>query len=168
MENSHHTQVIAEEGKQELFIIREFNAPVDKVFEAFSTPEILLQFYAPFGVVMEFNYADFKNGGAYSWSHSDGAGNIYCTFKGVIHEIVPPERIIQTVEMEGLPEGGHVLLEIFTFEKLDDNRTKLSIQDVFRSVADRDEMVKSGFEGGVVQIFIQLDNLLINSNTETT
>jgi uncharacterized protein YndB with AHSA1/START domain len=160
MTTSNKTQVIAEAGKQELFIIREFDAPRELVFKAFSIPELLLQFYAPFGAIMKFDYADFKNGGSYSWTHSDGAGKIYCTFKGVIHEIVSPERIIQTVEMEGLPEGGHVMLEIFTFEELTNNKTKLIVQDVFRSVADRDEMVKSGFESGVVEIFNQLDSLL--------
>jgi uncharacterized protein YndB with AHSA1/START domain len=160
MTTSNKTQVIAEAGKQELFIIREFDAPGELVFKAFSTPELLLKFYAPFGIKMKFNYVDFKDGGSYSWTHYNDAGKIYCTFKGVIHEIVSPERIIQTVEMEGLPEGGHVMLEIFTFEELSNNKTKLIVQDVFRSVADRDEMVKSGFESGVVEIFNQLDSLL--------
>jgi uncharacterized protein YndB with AHSA1/START domain len=160
MTTTNKTKVIAEEGKQELFIIREFDAPRELVFKAFSTPELLLKFYAPFGIKMKFNYVDFKDGGSYSWTHYNDAGKIYCTFKGVIHEIVSPERIIQTVEMEGLPEGGHVLLEIFTFEEIANNRTKLIIQDVFRSIADREEMIKSGFESGVVEIFNQLDKLL--------
>jgi uncharacterized protein YndB with AHSA1/START domain len=160
MENSNKTQVIAEPGKQEVFIIRQFDAPRELVFKAFSTPDIMVQFYAPFGFKMEFNYADYKNGGSYSWSHYDGKGKILCTFKGVIHEIVSPERIIQTAEMEGLPEGGHVVLEACTFEAIANNRTRLTIQDVCRSVADRDEMVRSGFESGLVVIFEQLDELL--------
>jgi uncharacterized protein YndB with AHSA1/START domain len=160
MTTNNKTQVIAEKGKQEVFIIREFDAPRELVFKAFSTPEIMVQFYAPFEFKMEFNYADYKNGGSYSWSHSDGKGKMLCTFKGVIHEIVSPERIIQTAEMEGLPEGGHVVLEACTFETLANNRTRLTIQDVCRSVADRDEMVRSGFESGLVVIFEQLDELL--------
>ncbi len=160
MKSSNKTQVIAEAGKQEVFIIREFDAPRELVFKAFTTPEIMVQFHAPFGAIMKFNYADYKNGGSYSWSHSDGKGKIFCTFKGVIHEIVSPERLIQTVELEGLPEGGHVVLEACTFEALANNRTKLIIQDVCRSVSDRDEMVKSGFESGVVIIFEQLDELI--------
>lgn len=161
MAANNKTQVIAEKDKQEVFIIREFDAPRELVFKAFSTPEIMLQFHAPpFVTTMEFNYADYKNGGSYSWSHSDGKGKIFCTFKGVIHELVSPERIIQTVEMEGLPEGGHVVLEALTFETLANNKTRLTIQDVCRSVADRDEMIKSGFESGVVIIFEQLDELI--------
>ncbi|MGA9639407.1 hypothetical protein, partial [Flavobacterium sp.] len=53
-----------------------------------------------------------------------------------------------------------VCLEIFTFEELSNNKTKLIIQDVFRSIEDRDEMVESGFESGVVAIFEQLDKLI--------
>ncbi len=160
MTTNNKTLVIADDGKQEVFIIREFDAPREKVFKAFSTPEIMVQFLAPFEFKMKFNYADYKNGGSYSWSHTDGADKTYCTFKGVIHELVSPERIIQTAEMEGLPEGGHVVLEVCTFETLDENRTKLIIQDICRSVADRDEMIKSGFESGMVDIFNQLDELI--------
>ncbi len=157
---SHKTIITAEPNKQELFITREFEASRALIFKAFSTPQILLQFYAPFGIKMKFNYVDFKSMGAYSWTHFDDTGKIFCTFKGVIHEIVPPERIVQTVEMEGLPEGGQVLLEIFDFEEIATNKTKLIIQDIFRSAGDRDAMVESGFESGVVAIFEQLDNLL--------
>lgn len=157
------TKIIAEPQKQELFIHREFEASRELIFKAFSTPEILLQFFAPFGIKMKFNYVNFKNNGAYSWTHFNDEGKIYCTFKGVIHEVVEPKRIIQTVEMEGLPEGGHVLLEIYSFEELSNNKTRLIIQNVFRSVTDRDAMIESGFESGVVVIFNQLDDLLKNN-----
>lgn len=160
MTANNKTQVIADPGKQELFIIREFDAPRELVFKAFSTPEIMVQFHAPFGLKMNFNYADYKSGGSYSWSHSDNDGNILCTFKGVIHEIISPERIIQTTELEGLPEGGHIVLEAFTFETMPVGKTKLTIQDVCRSVADRDAMIESGFESGLVIIFEQLDELI--------
>lgn len=160
MTTNNKTQVIAETGKQELFIIREFDASRELVFKAFSTPEIIVQFHAPFGANMKFNYADYKNGGSYSWTQSDNDGNIFCTFKGVIHEIVSPERIIQTTELEGLPEGGHIVLEALTFETLQNGNTKLTIQDVCRSVADRDAMIESGMESGLVIVFEQLDELI--------
>ena len=154
------TEVIAEKGKQELFITRNFDAPRELVFKAFSTPEIMVQFHAPFGANMKFNYADYKNGGSYSWTQSDNDENIFCTFKGVIHEITFPERIIQTTELEGLPESGHVVLEILTFESLSDGKTNLTIQDVCRSVADRDAMIDSGMDSGLVVVFEQLDELI--------
>jgi len=160
MTSTNNMQLIADAGKQELFIIREFDAPRELVFKAFTTPDIMVQFHAPFDFTMKFKHADYKSGGSYNWSHFDSKGKILCTFKGVIHELVSPERLIQTAELEGLPEGGHVVLEAFTFETLPGGRTKLTIQDICRSVADRDAMVEEGFESGMVAIFDQLDDLL--------
>jgi len=57
------TEIIAEKGKQEFFIEREFDAPRDRVFEAFSNPETLAEFFAPFDLTMEFNYHDYRSRG---------------------------------------------------------------------------------------------------------
>ncbi len=160
MESNIKTKIIAEAGKQELFIIREFDLKREKVFEAFSTPEILEKFYAPFGNKMVFNHHNYKTGGSYSWCNKDRQGNILCTFNGAIHEIEAPVRIIHTSEFMELPERGHVVMEAMLFEELPDNRTKLTIHDVCFSVEDRDAMINSGMEKGLIEIFKQLDKLL--------
>ncbi|MCW3120250.1 MAG: ATPase, partial [Chitinophagaceae bacterium] len=69
------------------------------------------------------------------------------------------ERIIQTFEFEGLPEKGHVAMETPRFESLPGNRTRVSVQSVFQSVADRDGMVMSGMERGVNDSHERLDEL---------
>ena len=76
------------------------------------------------------------------------------------HEVLPPERIIDTFEFEGLPETGHVILETAKFEALPGNRTKLTSQSVFQSVEDRDRMMQSGMEEGVNESYERLDELL--------
>jgi len=81
-------------------------------------------------------------------------------FRCVCHEHTAPERIIQTFEFEGLPEKGHVILETSRFEDLPGGRTRLTVQSVFQSVADRDGMVQSGMERGVVDSYARLDELL--------
>jgi len=43
MENKNKTQIVAEPGRQELFNIREFDAPRELVFRAYSEKEILEQ-----------------------------------------------------------------------------------------------------------------------------
>jgi uncharacterized protein YndB with AHSA1/START domain len=78
----------------------------------------------------------------------------------VIHEVLPPERIIDTFEFEGLPEKGHVILEMARFEELPGSRTKLTSQSVFLSLADRDGMLQSGMEEGVNDSYERLDELL--------
>ncbi|MGZ4948491.1 MAG: SRPBCC domain-containing protein, partial [Halobacteriota archaeon] len=81
-------------------------------------------------------------------------------FHGVNHEVLPPERIIDTFEFEGLPETGHVILQRATFEELPDDRTRLTSQSVFLSVEGRDGMLQSGMEQGINESYERLDELL--------
>ncbi|MEP7255969.1 MAG: SRPBCC domain-containing protein, partial [Ferruginibacter sp.] len=143
MATNNQTTIIAEPGKQELFINREFEAPRELVFKAFNEPELLMQWLGPGNLKMEIDKFDSRTGGSYRFLHCDAGGNKY-GFNGVIHEVAAPERIIRTFEFEGLPESGHVSLEFLTLDILANDRTKLTIQAVFRSVADRDGMVMSG------------------------
>ena len=79
-----------------------------------------------------------------------------------MHEVTAPERIIQTFEFEGMPERGHVSLEIARLEELPGGRTKVVVQSIFSSVADRDGMIQSGMERGVTQGYDKLDTLIEN------
>lgn len=153
------TKVVAEKGVQELFITREFDAPRELVFRAFSEPELLAQWLGPGNLTLKIDYLDNRSGGSYRFIHCNATGQEF-NFNGVIHDSTAPERMIRTFEFEGLPERGHVSLETATFEALDGGRTKLTIQSVFKSVADRDGMVRSGMERGVVESHQRLDELL--------
>jgi len=151
------TTIIAEPGKQELFIIREFDAPRELVFKAFVEPKLLEKWLGPKNMKMKIDKMENKPGGSYRYTHSDSKGNVH-GFRGVVHEVLKPERIIQTFEYEGLV--GHVTLDTALFESLPGNRTKVTGQSVFQSVADRDGMIKSGMERGVVDSHERLDALL--------
>ena len=153
------TKITAEKGVQELFITREFEASRELVFKAFNEPDLLVQWLGPCDMTMKIDHFDNRTGGSYRFIHSTANGQEF-GFNGVIHEVAEPERLIRTFEFEGLPERGHVVLETATFEALAGNRTKLTIQSVFRSVADRDGMVASGMEHGVVESHQMLDELL--------
>lgn len=159
METKNELKVTAEAGRQDLFIVREFDAPRELVFEAFTDPDLLVKWLGPVGMKMTVDYYDARSGGSYRYIHTDEKGNSYA-FKGVIHEIAAPERAIQTFEFEGMPEKGHVSMDTAIFEALPNDRTRLTIQSVFRSVADRDGIVKSGMERGLREGFNKLDELL--------
>lgn len=160
MSSGNKTKVIAEEGKQELFVIREFDASREDVYQAFSDPDILIQFFAPAGAIMSYSAKDFRTGGHYRYTHTDPFGNIICTFKGVFHEMRAPELILQTAELEGFPGNENALFESMIFEDLPGNRCRLTIHDICFSVETRDLMLQSGMESGLVMIFNQLDELL--------
>lgn len=155
------TTVIAEEGKQELFIYREFEAPSHLIFRAFSDPEILRQWMGPKEMDTIIHKLDNRSHGSWRFSHIDPDGNSH-DFNGVIHEVMEPERIIRTFEYEGIPERGHVSLEFLTLENLENDRCKISIQVIFKSVQDRDAQIQSGMERGVVDSYERLDDILKN------
>ena len=99
------------------------------------------------------------SGGKYKFIQKDKDGNEF-VFHGVTHEVLAPERIIGTFEFDGLPESGHVTLETTRFEALPGDRTRVTSHSVFQSVEDRDGMVQSGMEHGVVEGYERLDDIL--------
>lgn len=161
MDAKNRTEIRAEKGKQELFIVREFDASRKDVFRAFSDPEIFKMFWGPEETLLKIDRYDFKQGGFYRYSNCDKAGNELCAYHGVVHEVTAPERFIQTSEFENLPERGHVVLETFLFEELKGGQTRLTIHEVCKSVADRDAMLASNMESGIMESFQRLDALLI-------
>ncbi|MBS3914167.1 MAG: SRPBCC family protein [Bacteroidetes bacterium] len=153
------TSIKAEPGKQDLFIEREFDAPRELVFRAFTEKDLIVQFLGPKNMKMEIEHYDMRSGGSYRYIHMDEHGNQFA-FHGSVHEVSSPLRMIQTFEFEGLPERGHVSMDTSIFEELPGNRTKLTIQSVFRSVSDRDGMIMSGMERGINEGFERLDQML--------
>jgi len=152
-------QITAEPGKQEMVISREFDAPRELVFRAFTDPDLYVQWVGPRTLTTKLEKFELRNGGSWRYIQRDQGGNEF-GFHGVNHDILPPERIIQTFEYEGLPETGHVILQKATFEELPGNRTKFIGQSVFLSVEDRDGMLQSDMEEGMNDSFSRLDELL--------
>ncbi len=150
--------IIAEPGKQEFFTTREFDAPRALVFKAFVDPVLLKQWLGPRKLSMTVEKLE-PSGGSWRFVYKDKAGNEY-GFHGVTHEVNEPSRMIRTFEFEGLPETGHVSLETAKFEELPGGRTRLTVQTVFQSVADRAGMIGSGMEQGTNESYERLDELL--------
>jgi uncharacterized protein YndB with AHSA1/START domain len=153
------TTISAEPGKQELLITREFDAPRELVFKACMDPKLISQWWGPRNLSTIVDKMDVRPGGQWRFINRDAEGNEYA-FHGVYHEILAPERVIDTFEFEGLPETGHVTLETMKLEELPGGRTRLTTQSVFQSVADRDAMLQSGMEAGVKETYDRLAELL--------
>jgi uncharacterized protein YndB with AHSA1/START domain len=99
---------------------------------------------------------DVRPGGAWRWVQTDDDGSQY-GFRGVFHDVVAPERIVQTFEFDGAP--GHVSLESATFTA-QGGKTLVAMHSVFQSVEARDGMVASGMEGGMNEGYDRLDAIL--------
>ncbi len=138
------TQILAEPGTLQIVMQREFDAPRDFLFRAYTEPDLLVQWLGPHGLTMTVDRYEVRDGGTWRYTHRDAAGNEY-GFHGVFHGTPSPDGIVQTFEYEGTP--GHVSLETLTFEERD-GKTVLRTNTVYQSVADRDFMLESGMEEG--------------------
>lgn len=159
MITKNETKIVAEPGKQDVYIIREFDAPRELVFKAHAEPDLLMQWLGPRSTDMKIDYYDSRSGGSYRYMACKD-GNEIAAFNGAIHEVTAPERIIQTFEWEGIPERGHVTIDTTTFEVLPGNRTRVTTHSVCRFSADRDAMMQSGMETGVNEGYEKLDEIL--------
>lgn len=139
-------------------IVREFDAPVERVFQAHSDPELYAQWIGPRGFSTTVEQLDMRSGGRYRFVQTDPEESGTFAFHGVFHVVRPNEYSVQTFEYEGWPDV--VSLETYTFEALDDGRSRLRTHSVFPSVEARDGMVESGMERGVVEGYERLDELI--------
>src|SRR5580704_12384565 len=109
------TTIKVEPAKQEFFIYREFNAPRDLVFKTFTDPKLISQWLTPCNMTIHIDRFDSVDGGNYQFTQTDPMGGKH-VFRGVIHEVSAPERIIRTFEYLNLPERGHVVFDTVRFE----------------------------------------------------
>lgn len=145
------TKILAEDGKQELVITREFDLPVELLFKAYEDPEIVEQWMGTKVLKMEN-----KKHGSYQFETTDPRGNKH-GFNGTIHEFIPNEKITRTFEMENTPFG--VQLEFLEFAQLTDDTSKLTMHSIFRSVTLRDELLKLPFTWGINMAHNRLEEL---------
>ena len=90
------SEAAVEPLQRELLITRVFDAPRNLVFDAWTKPELVRRWLlGPPGWTMPVCEIDLRVGGAcrYLWRNADGTE---MGMRGVIREIVPPERLVAT------------------------------------------------------------------------
>jgi uncharacterized protein YndB with AHSA1/START domain len=150
------TQIIAEPNAPQILITREFDAPRELLFRAYTDPELLVQWLGPRALTMTVDRLESRDGGTWRFVHRDADGTEY-GFHGVHHGTPSPEGIVRTFEFEGFP--GHISLETLTFEERS-HTTVAHTNVVFQSVAARDGHLQSGMEEGFNESMERLDELL--------
>ncbi len=151
------TKTNAEDGKQELVITREFDLPLELLFKAYVEPEIVEQWMGTKVLKLEN-----KKHGSYQFVTTDPKGNKH-GFNGTIHEFVPDEKITRTFEMENT--SFPIQLEFLEFEKLTDNASKLIMHIVYKSIIDRDNMLKLPFAQGINWAHNRLQDIVSNPDS---
>ncbi|HEY4188975.1 MAG TPA: SRPBCC family protein [Candidatus Limnocylindrales bacterium] len=151
------TKTTAPAGVPFIDLTREFDAPRDVLFRAWTEPELVKEWLGPDRYEMVIDEYDVRDGGRYRYVHKDPDGNEF-GFHGVFHGTPTLEGFVQTFEFEGAP--GHVSLDRLVLEDLGEGRTAARIHSVYQSVEARDAMMSAGMETGLNQGFARLDTLL--------
>lgn len=147
------TTIAAPAGQPFIDIEREFDAPRQLVYRAYSEPELIKQWLGPRKYEMVIERWD-ENG--YRYIHRDDEGHEFA-FRGAFHGAMTLDGGVQTFEFEGVP--GHVALDSLTLEDRG-SRTLVRTHSVYQSVADRDAMVEAGMASGVTEGYDRLDEVL--------
>jgi uncharacterized protein YndB with AHSA1/START domain len=147
------TNILAQDGKQELVITREFDLPLELLFKAYVEADIMEQWMGTRVLKLES-----KKHGSWQFQTTDAQGNVVFGANGVIHEYVPNRKITRTFEMEHAPFD--VQLEFLEFEQLLDHTSHLKMHIVYRSVADRDRMLQLPFAQGLNRAHNRLQDIV--------
>lgn len=151
------TKIIAEDGKQELTIEREFDLPVNLVFKAHTEPELIEQWMG--NKVLKW---EAKNHGGWIFETKNPEGVVLFRANGVLHDIVPNERFTRTFEMENT--GFATQLEFFEFQKISENKSKLIMHIIYKSVEQRDQILKMPFAEGINMAHNRLEKVIKNKD----
>jgi len=141
--------------RQEVLAECLLNAPLPKVYAAFTDAKTILHWWGPAALTTQVELQELKVGGRWRFVQRDAQGNEYA-FHGVYHAIQPEERIDQTFEWEGQP--GHEILQIVTFKALGE-QTVLEEHSLFQSIADRNRMMQNDMEAGFSEGIQRLEAL---------
>lgn len=149
---------------KKIIIERVFNAPREKVWYAWTNPEMVKKWWGPEHFYAPSVKIDFKVGGKYIYAMHGPKGTQFdkdMYSAGVYKEIIPMEKLVVTdyfsdsegnkmsPEEQGLPEGMPDEMEVIViFEDAGNNKTKLSIIYTPESSAQYDAMMKSGMQEG--------------------
>ncbi|MCA9876311.1 MAG: SRPBCC family protein [Thermomicrobiales bacterium] len=134
---------------------RTFAAPPERVFEAYTTPSLLAQWWGQRQNSTTVLELDARPGGHWRFIQRDPAGVAYEFFGEYLE--VSPARLVNTFEFAGFP--GHVVTDAVTFQP-EGAGTRVVATSTFASKEDLDGMLASGMESGATESWDRLAELL--------
>ncbi|MFC1413118.1 SRPBCC family protein [Streptacidiphilus sp. N1-12] len=138
-----------------ILITREFDAPRELVYRAFTTPELLRRWWHANRAEVTGIEMDVRVGGAWRWAAKAFNGYEFA-FYGEYQEVVPDERLVTTETFSGAPDAQALTTTTFT-EK--DGLTYLEILVEHQTKANRDMQLQSGMEDGLDDALTLLEQL---------
>jgi uncharacterized protein YndB with AHSA1/START domain len=159
----HGTAAIEFPGDLDIVVTRQFDAPIELVFDALTKPEHVVNWFAPFDEIMTVCEIDLRVDGKYHYVFVTKDAT-ECSFRGAFTDIERPDRVVDTWLFEGWPDAEAVeTVELREAEGVTTLMTKLA----FRDQAGRDHMTTTdGFEASYDKLETYLNSLVDSSRTD--
>ncbi|MEU6928257.1 SRPBCC domain-containing protein [Streptomyces sp. NPDC046385] len=141
-------------AERELVITRTFDAPVSRVWEAWTRPEHVRTWYGVAGLTMSVCDVDLRPGGAWRWGQRTPDGQ-EIVFSGTYEEIVTAERLVYSEIFEQMPDAEPVRV-VLAFDATPDGGTALTSTSFWPSTEIRDQALAAGMEAGVKEQYDRL------------
>lgn len=160
--NRHGSSVTEFPTELEIVTTREFDAPLELVFDVLTNPEHVRHWFAPFTDRVTECSIDLRVGGSYHIVSVTESGK-ECSFRGTYLEIEPPTRTVATWLFEGWPDA-HAVETTVLHET--DGVTTLTMSLAFRDKAGRAHMTRhDGQEGSFDKLEDYLRSLVEQRET---
>ena len=141
---------------KQILIEREFDAPKELVYKAYTTPELIKRWWAGKRGEVTLVEVDLRVGGGWRYVMNASSGDFEVGFHGEYREIVANERLVSTEVYEGMPDAE--ALDTLTLTE-ENGRTKLSILVEHQTQEHRDGHIESGMEGGMQESMDALEEV---------
>lgn len=152
------TAVVTLPTDTQILIRREFAAPRRLVYKAWTTPELIKQWWSAKRGEVTVAEVDLRVGGKWRYVMiADGGFEV--AFHGEYREIVENERLVSTEVFEGMPDAEAV--DTMTFTEVN-GRTTVTILVQHTSKEHRDAHINSGMEGGLQDALDLLEQVAIS------
>jgi uncharacterized protein YndB with AHSA1/START domain len=154
LSNRHGSAVITLPSDTEILITRAFDAPAALIFKAWTTPELIKQWWGFDTSEWLVCEMDLRVGGQWRYVIRDRGMEV--GFHGEIRELDAPYRMVSTEVYEGFPDAGSV--NTMTLDEVDGVTTMTTlIQHELQE--HRDAQLASGMESGMQVSYNRLEDV---------
>jgi uncharacterized protein YndB with AHSA1/START domain len=143
----------------EIVMTREFDAPPELVWKAWTTPELVSRWWPGRRGTMKTCEIDLRVGGAWRYVMEASEG-FEVAFHGEYREIVEASKLVNTEVFEGAPAEAGAALNTNVFEALDGGRTRLTMTTAVDSKEIRDMIIGTGMETGAQEGLDIIDEIV--------
>ncbi len=152
----HGSATVTTPSDREILITRTFDAPAARVFDAWTTPEHVRQWWGSDDAPMVECDIDLRVGGAWRYV-TRGTDGTEFAWHGTYREVERPGRLVSTEVFEGFPDAEAVNTATLTE---DEGTTTLTVTVLHSSKENRDGHLNSGMEAGMQVVLDRLEDLV--------